>query len=451
MASQSRADLPGELDPSFGVNGNVRLTKAGGIFSNAKQALIDGSGQILLAGTFKTHEAEQYAVVRLTADGDQDSSFGDRGVVVGSFIDKKDARANSVTITQDNKILLSGSSGARQAGSGSALTVFMGGIARFDQAGTLDTSFGSMGHISLSIRHPADQKPVGLKITSDDVSDPIAGVVSSVDKNKILYTWMGPTRSMDSGIYLAYAVLGRLKTDGTSDESFQKEGHVYIRYLTGKSVLITSVKCHIILNGGIIVAGYIVNDDAPVRGYLSRYDLNGKVDTAFGGSAQTDGFVLTPPLGEIRSDGDIAALVQHESTLILVGNASGQGVMAAYTLDGAVDQTFNLGNLLYADLPGSKRTVTWLDAASSDGGILALGYIGVPELGEFVIARYLASGVLDTRFGSGQGWVFSTLGVQLKALVVQRREGGLPNRILVTGVVVKGEYAVVMAFTDVKE
>jgi hypothetical protein len=62
---------------------------------------------------------------------------------------------------------------------------------------------------------------------------------------------------------------------------------------------------------------------------------------------------------------------------------------------------------------------------------------------------YLASGVLDTRFGAGQGWVVSPLGVELKALVTLRREGGLPNRILVTGVVAKGEYAVVIAFTDV--
>jgi hypothetical protein len=260
---------------------------------------------------------------------------------------------------------------------------------------------------------------------------------------------------MDSGHYLPYAVLGRLNASGASDDSFQKEGHIYIRYLAGTSVLLTRVAGHLIIDGQIIVAGHIQYTGAPARGYLSRYDLNGKLDTTFGDSTETDGFVLTPALGEISGLGQIKAFVRHGSTLLLTGNAGEnvreQGVMAAFTLDGAVDQSFNQGELLYADLPGlpPSKKVLWLDAASSEGGILALGHIDEPEAGNFVIARYLSSGVLDARFGAGKGWILSAPDVELKALVVQRRAGGLPNRILVTGVVGKGEYAVVMAFLDV--
>jgi hypothetical protein len=180
---------------------------------------------------------------------------------------------------------------------------------------------------------------------------------------------------------------------------------------------------------------------------LRCYDLNGNVDTAFGDSTLSDGFVFALPVDDVRHV-MTKTLIRHESTLLLVGNSEGQGVMAAFMLNGHIDRTFNNGELLSANLPGSSGKVTWVDAASSDGGILALGHIGGPEAGQFVLARYLASGVLDTRFGAGKGWVPATPGIELKSLVIQRRDG-LPNRILVTGVVIDGEHAVVMAFMDV--
>jgi uncharacterized delta-60 repeat protein len=440
-----------KLDPSFGTNGTLRLSKPGGMVSNAKKMISDQRGRILIAGTFKTQALEEYAIFRLTDRGEQDFTFGIAGVSVGSFKKNEDSRGNSVIITQDNKILLSGTSGDRMPGSGLSATVFIGGIACFDQNGVIDETFGTekhKGHISLSITRSDDQKPIGQ--SHDGISDPVAPVLSSVEKNKIVFTWMGAGQSTDSGAYLAYSVLGRRESNGAEDTSFQKKGHIYIRYVAEQSALITWVRGHLVEDEKIIVAGSITYDDAPARGYLSRYDMSGKLDTAFGGGTQKDGFVLTPPLGE-KTGGNIANILRHESTLLLVGNTDEKGVIAGFRLDGTVDQSFNRGELLYADLPGSKANVNWLDAASSDGGFIAMGYIGPAELGNFVIARYLTSGALDTRFGDGQGWVFSTLGVELKAILVQRRAGGLPNRILVTGVVTKGEYAVVMAFIDVNE
>lgn len=446
MANQSNANpLSGEVDSSFGVDGTVRLTKSGGVVSNARGITEDGTGRLLLAGTFSIGSAEHYAVIRLTPDGVQDPTFGAQGVVVGNFIKNKDARANSVIITEDNKVLLSGTSGAKTA-AGAPVDVFMGGIARFDQAGVLDHSFGSGGHISLYVRHPLSDS-TSVQGAYDVNSDIVTASLSSVAKNKIFYTWSANTRAIWGQLVFSYSVLGRLATDGLSDGSFQKGGHVYIS-LPEEFVRITMIQRHLVVEGQVIVAGHVLVDSGPNKGFLRRYDLNGNVDTTFGDSTLSDGFVFALPVDDARPV-ITKTLVRHESTLLLVGNSNGQGVIAAFTLNGDVDQSFNQGELLSADLPGSNGTVTWLDAASSDGGILALGHIDEPEAGNFVIARYLSSGVLDARFGAGKGWILSAPDVELKALVVQRRAGGLPNRILVTGVVGKGEYAVVMAFLDI--
>lgn len=207
MDNQSKVNpLSGEVDSSFGIDGTVRLTKSGGVVSNARGITEDNTGRLMLAGTFSIGSAEHYAVIRLTPDGVQDPTFGAQGVVVGNFIKNKDARANSVIITEDNKVLLSGTSGSKTT-SGTPVDVFIGGIARFDQAGLLDPSFGIDGHISLYVRHPLGDPTSSVKGAYDVNSDVVTATLSSVSKNKILYTWSASTRAIWGQLVFSYGVL----------------------------------------------------------------------------------------------------------------------------------------------------------------------------------------------------------------------------------------------------
>jgi uncharacterized delta-60 repeat protein/uncharacterized repeat protein (TIGR02543 family) len=72
--------------------------------------------------------------------------------------------------------------------------------------------------------------------------------------------------------------------------------------------------------------------------------------------------------------------------------------LARLNPDGSLDTSFGQGGKVESDFGGyeSINTIT----LQTDGKILAAGYVGTAE-DNFIMARYLADGSLDTSFGSG--------------------------------------------------
>ena len=143
----------------------------------------------------------------------------------------------------------------------------------------------------------------------------------------------------------------------------------------------------------IVVAGYSTgtNDNFSV----ARFDLDGGLDTSFGGT----GVVVTP----IGSDVDraFAVAVQDDAKIVVGGFRRDSGAeafaLARYHASGALDTGFDGDGKVVTPI-GTLEDVVNAVAIQDDGKIVAVGYSRTAANRDVAIARYQANGALDTSF-----------------------------------------------------
>lgn len=136
----ARLTSDGAPDASFGVLG-ARTTDAGGTSEWANAVAVAVNGSIALAGRTAPDGGTDpdIAVVRYTADGTPDSTFGGDGVVT-STLDQPDLQeAYDLVIQPDGRIVVAGASQVAGA--------FNYVLARFLATGSLDGSFNGTGYV----------------------------------------------------------------------------------------------------------------------------------------------------------------------------------------------------------------------------------------------------------------------------------------------------------------
>jgi len=116
----------GALDPSFGRRGVVRLDLRSN-FDFGYDVALQGDGKVLLAGSYQPSVIRS-VLVRLTATGRRDRSFGRRGVVVGAS-----GAWYAVRPLLDGRLLAGGEQSAELA------------VGRYLTDGRLDSSFAGDG------------------------------------------------------------------------------------------------------------------------------------------------------------------------------------------------------------------------------------------------------------------------------------------------------------------
>lgn len=138
-----RVNANGTLDSSFGEAGRVIFSNTG--LSDYHGALtVQADGKIVLVGSNDSHA--DFQVVRLSADGQYDNSFGNHGV---ASIDTQGAYdfARSVTVLNNGKLLIAGVS---DMGNGQTIEFNSDvGLVRVTPEGQLDTSFSSEEELSV--------------------------------------------------------------------------------------------------------------------------------------------------------------------------------------------------------------------------------------------------------------------------------------------------------------
>jgi uncharacterized delta-60 repeat protein len=195
----ARYDSNGTLDTTFG-SGGIVINRTGPYDQDARVVAVQGDGKILVGGRYETGTAgldlhTQFAVFRYNADGTPDSTFGNgtgyTQLPPGGSGPIADG-VYSLGLQADGKIVaggqltFSGSNGGRFAE-----------LARFNSDGSLDPNFGSSGSVTLT--NPARVIALGLEANG-----------------KIVFT--GDNSSTSS------IVVGRLKTDGSLDTTFNGTG-----------------------------------------------------------------------------------------------------------------------------------------------------------------------------------------------------------------------------------
>ena len=95
---------PGDLDPTFGTGGKV-TTPIGSTNDQGNSVVVQSDGKIVVAGYSGVGGNNDIALVRYTASGALDTSFGTGGKVTTPIGSGND-RANSVAVQNDGKILV---------------------------------------------------------------------------------------------------------------------------------------------------------------------------------------------------------------------------------------------------------------------------------------------------------------------------------------------------------
>ena len=365
------------------------------------------------------------APAALTAPGDLDPTFGGDGVVRTDLTPAEDD-GFAVTIQPDGKIVAVG-----EEGIGGPNPRFA--IVRYETDGSLDSSFGGDGSVSVdftprddfayAVRVQADGKIVVAgaagynrpnskfalaRLTPVGSLDPTFGGDGTVTTDLTpSYDWAnGMALQPDGKIVLVGSVSAgsdngkigvlRYRSDGSLDPSFDGDGIVLAdptpTYDDGLAVGVES-------DGQIIVAGGAGFDGLNERFVALAYEPDGSLDATFGG----DGKVFTDLTPE--ADVPFGLAIQDDGKIVVAGNAAAGSAdpkfaLVRYERDGSLDPS----------LQGDGTVITnftrYDDGAYSvaidpDGRIVTAGLAGnggpAPRL---AAVRYLADGALDPTFGS---------------------------------------------------
>ncbi len=130
---------PGDLDPTFGTNGQALADLGSASLDAGRGIAIQPDGKLVVAGSSDAAGNFDFAVVRFNTTGSLDASFGSGGKVLTDFGAASDDEAHAVAIQPDGKLVVAGYSDASGGGDFA--------IARYNVDGSLDASFGSSGKV----------------------------------------------------------------------------------------------------------------------------------------------------------------------------------------------------------------------------------------------------------------------------------------------------------------
>lgn len=206
-------------------------------------------------------------------DGLLDNTFGTNGKVITSFNPGED-KAYGVAVQDDGKIVVAGYTYSTIYGNDFA-------CARYNNDGTLDTTFGSGGKMTYDLQVGSDDKAYGMGIQLD---------------GKIVLAGYS-----DNGSDKAGAVI-RINADGTLDTTFGSGGKAFTNFTiyntNARADEFKTVKIHH-LTGKIVVGGTSVLNTNESKGIFARYTSTGVLDTSFG----NNGILINLPIPINNSNG----------------------------------------------------------------------------------------------------------------------------------------------------
>jgi uncharacterized delta-60 repeat protein len=299
----ARYNPDGSLDTTFGSNGRVMTAIGSSAYNYATGMVVQPDGKIILVGTGGTSGYNSICLVRYTANGALDTTFGKRGQVITTLDVEFDGGSQvSVALQGDGKVVVVGTSSVH--GSVGQRDDFV--VARFTANGAADPTFGGgKGWVATfggnGIGGAALEGSVAIQTDGRIV---VAGTAFT---DLSLSTPLG-------------VALARYNPDGSLDSTFAGGRGVEAvgpADLSGSAVAIQS-------DGGIVVGGsrsvQVRNSDGTVSNsgamMAERFNPDGTLDTSYGptGTGATGGLV-----GSYSEAGAMA--LEADGTVVLVGAA----------------------------------------------------------------------------------------------------------------------------------
>jgi uncharacterized delta-60 repeat protein len=309
----------------------------------------------------------------LAQSGSTDNSFGINGKVTAGF-GRSEAYSNTMAVQPDGKILCAGMAYTANTNREYEGDSYNAVIFRYNTDGSPDTSFGNNGMVMSKIESATNEGRVYTGIY----------YIKLLSDGKFLtYGFRGLNSQM--GILL----LCRYHADGSIDTSFGNNGCVesYTSPIGGGTPVVIQPDNKILLLGADVNS--ITNS---VLFHLERYNADGGLDSTFA----IDGQVVTT-FGYLQNFPANLAL-QDDGKIIVSGVGNSRILMARYTSNGALDNSF--------DGDGKVVTAFGLGSGNSFLRVMVNGKIQVAGLTttststNFSITQYNTNGSLDLTFDS---------------------------------------------------
>lgn len=443
------------LDQSFGVTleGGV----GGGLFElglptqndAAYGVAVQSDGKIVIVGSVADTTSgdffSQAVVIRLTADGVPDETFGVESEFGGTgfvlvpfsfdpFFGTPNSEARAVGLLSDGSIVIAGASDidSTTATSGFAM-------AKLQTNGVLDTSFGTLGTGIVTF------KEEGFFVAAFGLA------VDSFDRIVLAGTAIVPGDGVFTptiGVFLT----ARFLSNGVEDFSYGDEGAAIATYNSDGTDAPVPLALTVAIqpDGKILAAGVIARtqlffDDGVAGFAVARFNTDGTADTSFGGGTGAVETYFDTPSDRVLAVAN-QIILMGDGRFLVIGKAafasdsdnfSGSAI-ARYRADGSLDPTFNQSGKLLLGPQGAISLASANDVrAGFDDAVKSANTVGanipgggillfVPNGGTIEAARLIADGadlvakITTLKAGTFLGGTKSTLSLTLS------NQGNLP-------------------------
>jgi uncharacterized delta-60 repeat protein len=405
----------GALDPSFSGDGKRLLDFNNGNHTDRANAVATSGGKVVLAGRTNNAGLDSFGLARLSSDGTPDHSFsgdGRRAVSFGSGFDE----ARGVAVQHDGKVVAAGHTNTSGAGFAITRLTADGDLdTSFSGDGKRLQSFGTMGSFSdaNAVAIQADGKIVVAGVTNQTTGNVDMAVARFQPNGKLDASFSGDGKRTvsfaDSSFADSVAIgpggtivlagrsgnddfaIARLESNGNMDSSFSGDGKVTVPFPSFASAQGVAAQG----DGRVVAVGYENDGSGNYDFAITRFTEKGQLDSSFSG----DGIRLQSFDNGTNVDEANSVALQRDGKAVVAGwsfqNATGDDfAIARFKSNGQLDASFSGdGRRLQSFDNGSNGDEANGVAIDSSGRIVVAGSSDLPGAprDDFAIARYLGS------------------------------------------------------------
>jgi uncharacterized delta-60 repeat protein len=365
----ARVNTNGTLDTTFNGVGYYNLNIP---ISILRSVALQPDGKIVVGGLGTSNNASGFGITRFNTNGTLDTTFNGTGSVLTQV--GTGGIVNSVNVQADGKIVAAG-----WADIGSSRDF---ALVRYNNDGSLDSSFGSNGRVGTDINTTdvlydvvlqTNGKIVAVGHSTDSLSNVQMPTIVRYNADGALDTTFGTggkvVKPVAASVYATKAAIqadgkiiiagsgfapARYNTNGTPDVTFQASSDY-----TAYSIAVQA-------DGKILITSFEINS---VTYYVDRYNSDGTLDSTFGVGGRTligvpDSSRDSNPQVLILPDGKIMILLSKGNTIVYTRYRSGAVYRANFVdFDGDRREDFTLFR------PASGTWFTSLDPATNYGAV----------------------------------------------------------------------------------
>ena len=434
----ARYNADGSLDNSFDLDGKATVDffrNSSSVVSTYVNGLTTGGmalqtdGKILVTGyVFNGVTGDlDFGVARLNANGSLDTSLDGDGMLTTGFASRWDEISYDVASQSDGKFVVVGS-----AFNGTAFA-----IARYNNNGSLDTSFDEDGLMTVDLDGGNFYEQIARSVAIQPDGNIVVGGYTFGDYGGSLnFALVRVTGSrsgladqvVNQGANFSYRMPAGLFTDPDGDaltySATRADGSALPSWLTFNAATQTfsgtpvetdfgtfGVLVSATDPGGLSASsGFTVDFNArPVDiAWMATPLTNavsvdaGVLDTRFSG----DGMVQTDLSGSDGGDYGQDIALQADGKIVMAGSTyfnRSEFSLVRYLADGSLDTSFSGDGKVTTDFGADSDSTGYSVAIQADGKLVVAGNTGLGwNYRDFAVVRYNSDGTLDTGF-SGDG------------------------------------------------